>query len=240
MNILKKTTIFALFLGLISLSSCLNIFEDLTFRKDGTGHYQMKIDMGKVKEMLEMVKSMQPDSMATGGETDQMGQMGTAFVAMADLVKNMRGITNVVAINDTANFVFGYEFDFLNVEALNRAVKKISSESGGDLGKNVPDEIFKYKKGKFERINFGGGMMDEVQKSLGGEAGGDEMAQAKIMLADMTTTTTYHFPDQDVKKQNHNLGQISSDKHTISIETKPFAEGVDVKKLTSAISVKLK
>jgi hypothetical protein len=240
MTILKKTTIFALLLGVISLSSCINIFEDLTIKKDGSGHYRMKIDMAKVKEMMAMIKAMTPDTAAVGGEADQMGQIGTAFVAMADLVKNMRGISNVSAINDTADYFFGYEFDFVDVDALNRAVKKIASESAGDAGKSTPDEIFKYKKGKFERINFGGGMMDEIQKSLGGGGDGSEMDQAKVMLADMTTTTTYHFPDQDVKKQNHNLGQISADKHTIVVESKPFAEGVDLKKLTSAIAVKLK
>lgn len=240
MNFLKKISLPLFLASVMLLSGCLNIFEEITLKKDGSGHYEMRIDMSQMKEMMAMLKGMAAADSTGGGEDPggQLDQMGAAFTALADVVKNVRGLSNVAAINDTAKFEFGYKFDFADVDALNRAVKRLAEEN--ESGAAIPDEVFTFKKGKFNRIDVAGGMVDDIMKNLGGGGEGDEADQMKTMFADMTATTTYIFPDQKVKKQNHSFGKISADGHSISIEMKPFAEGSDLKKMTSGIAVKVK
>ncbi len=240
MQFFKKTTLGLLLLLAVTMTGCLNIFEEITVKKSGGGHYKMAVDMSQMKQMMEMLKGMNTDSAATPdmGGMDQLDQMGTAFTALADVLKGVRGLKNTVAINDTASFVFGYEFDFDDIEALNRAVKKIAEQ--GEGGKSVPDALFSFKKGKFERIDASGGMVEEMKKAMGAGAGDEGMEQAKMLFADMTATTTYHFPDQKVSKQSHASGKISGDGHSITIEVKPFADGADLKKMGSGLKAKVK
>lgn len=240
MNFLKKISLPLFAVSALFLSGCLNIFEEITLKKNGSGHYEMRIDMSQMKEMMAMLKGMSAADSTGEGEDPggQLDQMGAAFTSLADAVKDVRGLSNVMAISDTATFEFGYKFDFADVDALNRAVKKIAEQ--GDSGTAIPDQVFLFKKGKFSRADVAGGMVDDIMKNLGGGGEGDEADQMKMMFADMTATTTYIFPDQKVKKQNHSFGKISEDGHTISIEMKPFAEGADLKKMGSGIEVKVK
>ena len=238
MQFYKKTTIGLMLFLAITMSSCLNILEEITFKKSGSGHYKMSIDMSQMKQMMEMLKGMGgQDSTGTGAaEMGQLDQMGAAFTQLSDVLHGVRGLKNTMAINDTTNFVFGYEFDFDDIDALNRAVKKIGDQ--GETKGGVPDALFTFKKGKFERLDASGGMVEDMKKAM---IGGDEnMEQAKMMFADMTATTIYNFPDQKVSKQNHSSGEISKDGHSIKIELKPFAEGADLKKMGSGIKAKIK
>ncbi len=235
----KKTAPALLVLLALVMSSCFNIMEEITLKKEGSGHYKMSVDMSQMKEMMAMLKGMGQDS--TGGAQPEMQaeQIGQSFTQIADVLKGVRGLTNQTAISDTTNYVFGYEFDFADVDALNRAIKKVG-EQGENGGKDVPDAVFSLKKGKFERQEAKGGMVDEMKKALfGGDAGADA-EQVKMILGDMTVTTTYHFPDQKVDKQDHGLGQVSEDGRTVSIEQKPFADGADPKKMGAGIKIKLK
>lgn len=239
MKFFKKTGLGLLLLLAVTMTSCLNILEEINFKKSGGGHYKMSIDMGQMKQMMDMLKGMGTDSTGSVDQSaEQFNQLGDAFTQMTDVLKGIRGVTNPVAISDTASFVFGYEFDFADIEALNKAVKKINE--AGDGSTKMPDEVFKFKKGKFERVDAGGNMVDQITKSMmGGDAGAD-MEQVKMMFADMTATTIYRFEGQKVSKQSHDLGTISADGQSITIEQKPFAEGADLKKMGSGITAKVK
>ena len=74
MKNLKIYSLLTLLIGSMLLTGCLNILEEVTFKKDGSGMYSMMLDMGEMKSMMDMFKNMAPgaDSSATvtGGEKD--------------------------------------------------------------------------------------------------------------------------------------------------------------------------
>jgi hypothetical protein len=265
MKNLKIYSLLTLLIGSMLLTGCLNILEEVTFKKDGSGMYSMMLDMGEMKSMMDMFKNMAPgaDSSAavTGGEKDinsedvnhdapapeeaapptdmsQIGEQLTGGIKTA--LKGVPGITNVVEISDTSALKFGYTFDFSNVEALNKAIKIINKEKYDSKA----DETYKFSKKKFERLGAGN-IGEELKKALtegGGEDGGEEgsMDMLKSFFADMSYTQVYHFPDKKVKGSSNSLSEISNEGHTVTIKQKPFSEDEATKKAGIMTVIKLK
>ncbi len=247
----QKLTLALLAFGALTLSSCLHIIEDVTFLNSGKGSYKMTIDMSEVKGMMEMMKGMAPaDSTGGGGGMEmpgagggEMTQMGQGLSEVASSLKNVQGITNVVETNDTTNFKFGYTFDFADVSALNRALKVINKEKY----QSKDEEIYKFTGKSFERLGAGD-IGAEMKKAMSendgggeeGEEGGMDMGMIKNFFGDMSYKQVYHFPDREIKKQDNVLGEISDDKHTLTILLKPFDEEQEKKKVSVATAVKLK
>ena len=147
----KSLFLFILTAGALSLGSCLHIVEEVTMKKSGKGSYKLTLDMSEVKGMLDMVKSMTPDSVkTTEGEQNpsDMSQLGREMANVADVLKGVDGISNVTENNDTTAFVFGYSFDFASVDALNNALRMIGKDKYSDSGETV----YKFDGKVFEKF----------------------------------------------------------------------------------------
>lgn len=260
MKNLKNLMLAALVLGATTLTGCLHIIEEATFHNNGSGSYKMTFDMSELKGMMDMMKGMGGDQAATaptdstmsdGGdytppatapeeEANPMGGLGEQFSGVAESLKNLPGISNVVEINDTTAFNFGYSFDFADVAALNRALKIV----GKDKFDAKNEETFKFNGKSFERLNVGD-MSAEIKKAMS-EGSDEEDADAsqadmmKMFFADMSYKQVYHFPDRMVKKADNKLGEIGDGGHTLTISLKPFDEEQQKQKASVAAKVKLK
>ena len=271
MKNLKIFSFFTLLACSLLLSGCLNILEEITFKKDGSGTYALTLDMGEMKSMMDMFKNMSPGADSTGAVTGEDGKdLNTEDIQPADgdtpaedgagadappsdmsqigeqltggiskSLKGVPGISNVVELNDTAAFKFGYSFNFSNVEALNKAIKIINKEKYDAKA----DETYKFSKKKFERLSAGN-IGEELKKALteGGEESDEEgsMDMLKSFFADMTYTQVYNFPDKKVKSSSNSLSTVSNEDHTVTIVQKPFTEDQAIKKAGITTSVKLK
>ena len=239
----KNLLLVFLAFGALSLSSCLHIIEDVTFHKNGSGTYKMTLDMSEIKGMMEMMKGMGGDStaaaagMAGGLPDNSMSQMGEQLSSVAATIKGVQGISNVSEVNDTAAFKFGYAFDFADVNALNRALKIINK----DKFESKTDEIYKFDGKNFERT-ADGDIGAQMKKSLADNSGeeAENMDMMKTFFADMSYKQVYHFTDQKIKKNNNELGVLSDEEQTYTIELKPFNEEQAQKKVTVATKLKVK
>lgn len=239
----KNLFLTGLAVGSMALTGCLHIIEEVTFQNSGKGKYTMTLDMSEVKGMMEMLKTMSPDSTADqtsgGGQDNSMSQMGQELSGVAATLKDLAGITNVVELNDTTAFKFGYSFDFADVASLNHALKVVNK----DKYDNKVEEVFKFTGKNFERLSAGD-MGAEVKKALsqgeGEEAGDESLDMMKTMFADMSYKQVYHFPDRTIKKSSNELAELSDDNHTMTITLKPFDEEQLKKNVTVATEVKLK
>lgn len=244
----KQTLLTMIAIGSLTLTGCFHIVEEVTFKKDGKGQYKMMIDMSEMKGMMDMVKGMAPDSTQTdstgavvgGAEQDNsMATMGQEMSKVSTSLKNIQGITNVVEINDTSAFQFGYTFDFADIAALNRALKVINKEKY----ESKTDEIFKFNGKTFERAATGdiGAEMKKAMAENTGEEGGDEsLEMVKMFFADMSYKQIYHFPESQIKKPDNEMAEISDGGHTMTITIKPFNEEQSKKNPSIAVKTKLK
>ena len=233
--------------GSLLLTGCLHIVEEVTFQKDGKGSYKMMLDMSELKGMMDMFKNMAPDSTAVAeGETppaaegggNEMVQMGEQLSGVSSSLKNVEGITNVVEINDTTNFQFGYTFNFTSVDALNKAIKVINKEKYD----SKVEDVFKFSGKSFERLAESD-LGEELKKALSEGEDEDMEGNAEMMkmfFADMTYKQIYHFPDREIKKSTNELSEVGDDGHTLTITLKPFDEEQQKKKQSVGTEVKLK
>jgi len=254
----KNLLLAALVLGMTAFTSCLHILEEATFRNNGSGTYKMTLDMSEMKGMMDTFKGMgdaavldtEGDSTSIQGEgdytppsepavtEDPMSGLGDQMSSVAANIKGVQGITNVVEIKDTSTFNFGYSFDFTDINALNRALKIINK----DKYDTKVEEVFRFNGKSFERLNVGD-MGEEMKRAMmenGGEEEESSMDMVKMFLADMSYKQIYHFPDRAVKKSDNKFGEVSDDKHTVTINLKPFDEEQQNKKASVATKLKLK
>jgi hypothetical protein len=259
MKNLKNLFLAILVLGATALTGCLHIIEEATFRNNGSGTYKMTFDMSELKGMMDMMKGMggegaaepsDSSNLSDGGDftppapspeaSNPMSGLSEQFGGVATSLKNIPGISNVVEMNDTTAFNFGYSFDFADIAALNRALKVIGKEKYDT--KN--EETFKYNGKSFERLGVGD-MGAEIKKAVAentGESEGEE-GQAdmmKMFFADMSYKQVYHFPDREVKKSDNKLGEIGDNGHSLTINIKPFDEEQQKQKVSVATKIKLK
>ena len=156
MKNLKNVLLTVLAVGTLALTGCLHIIEEATFKNNGSGTYQMTLDMSEMKGMMDMFKTMGDEAPKeegaeedTSDEAPDMGaapdngitQMGSELSSVAKSLKSIAGLTNITEISDTSAFRFGYSFDFADVTALNNAMKVINKEKYD----SKVEEVFKFK-----------------------------------------------------------------------------------------------
>ncbi len=256
MKKLTKRLLGWLTLGVVSLlfTSCLHIVEEITVKKDGSGSYTMTIDMSEVKSMMDALKSMgeqtdeekssdQPeeaneeDAQETT-EDNSMLQMGTELSSVANSLRGIAGLSNVREINDTSTYLFGYSFDFANIEVLNKAIRIINREKYD----SKVEEAFRFKSGNFERLNAAD-IGEQFKKTLTEVEEEDEEGNAdmvKAFFSSMTYKQVYRFPDARIKKSSNPLSELSSDGQSVTILLKPLDEEQQKKKPSVATVIKLK
>ncbi|HSF45073.1 MAG TPA: hypothetical protein VLA58_03655 [Chitinophagaceae bacterium] len=200
------------------LSGCINITEELFLEKDGSGRYVTNINVEKLQEVMEMVKTYAPDSVQS---TDLTATMQDSVQAMMTELSKIPGITDVKNENPDKNNII-VSFRFKDINALNAALKKRSGKQG---------DYFSYSKGSFScndtSLSSMGNLMGELSKakdSLPSEQGDmpnmnmEEIKSMMNMLGwNMKMKTIYHFPEK-VKGVSNKMSTISEDGKTVTLE----------------------
>jgi hypothetical protein len=120
------------------------------------------IDMSEMKSLMAM-------AMEESNEGNPMDEM--SFGQIEEQLAKVEGISNVKVIEDREEFVFGFEYDFESIDALNKARASID-ESGAargvsQTGSNVFTNSFSMPAGL------------PIEEMLGGE---DEESEAAAMM----------------------------------------------------------
>jgi hypothetical protein len=182
--------IFGLLAAAITLVSCIEVSEEISITKSGSGTYQNTVDVSQMKTLVESMKS---DSMkeAEGGVDSFHLGMVKSLKESSEKYNAVPGISNVKFSSDQVNAKYTVSFQFDNVKALNKA---LSEGAGVDK--------YQWNKGKF--VVKGSGF-----NPLGGDDENAEMM--KMMLADAKYNLKITVPKK-VKK-------VSNDKVNISGRT---------------------
>jgi hypothetical protein len=199
----------------LSLSGCLDISEEITIKKDGSGTFVNKMDASKAAEMITMMSAL-----------DSTGQIGAQMKFTFDSIFNaewqkyqkVAGISNI-KIDTSQPFVYQLSMDFANINALNTAMI---------VGKNVEDmkNLFTFEKGLFERKDHMAGF--DMEKIMG-ENDSDESTKemTRNLMKDMTYSMVYNLPNT-VKSMSNSTATLTDDKKTVRLKCS-FLDLVDKK-----------
>jgi hypothetical protein len=266
--------LFIVFSSFFIFTSCINIEEFVHFNADKSGTYRMTVDMGQMGSMMNLLGGMMGSEDLENNEDSggglfggmgdlksKLGDLGGAkdeMDSLLNLIGTVNGITKMKSNIENNGLKISYEFNFSNVDALNKALKTLQSSP---LISKKSTDAFKIKGNKICRLQndqmndlLDGKELNSLMSSLGGEDekgkkkkkgddgglfGDFDMSSMMTGLGgDMTYTSIYEF-DQVVKKTGNKKAEISEDRNTVTLVYYPLNTEKNSKKgLTNTIKLK--
>jgi hypothetical protein len=200
---------FVFLLSVFLLSGCINITEEIFLEKNGSGKYSMTLDLEKAVEMMDMLKSFAPDSLA--GEAKE-GNIMDSVTNNFNVFDSIPGITNVK--KEQKGNVFTVSFDFKDIATLNEAMRKRNKKT------ETQKDLYSFAPGSFSFKDTTAFGMNDAMKELDGAGGSDSTAAAmemfKSMMGDMNYTTIYHLPGK-VSSFSNKEAKLDADGKTLRL-----------------------
>lgn len=132
-----KTKFTFLLLSLIfSLSSCIEIIDDLTLNADGSGTFKYNINLSSSKVKVNSILAL--DSL-DGKRVPSLDEIKQRIDKIAQELRAQPGITQVVVDADYTDFILRLSFDFTSLNALQDGVKAVIKLESGDKPLNQMD-----------------------------------------------------------------------------------------------------
>ncbi len=246
----KFITFSILILSSLSLTSCLDIFENVIIHKDGSGKYSLTLGISeKVKNnMNQALEAQQDDTKKAEDDNEEEDQsQDEQYKASLELIvkqlKTIKGITNVKMVYDETQFKYGYEYEFEDLQALNNAMESSAGTYVPELPGNIQigkkNKVYAAQSKYIESIkniivrhqSADLGKILEMKKPSGSNSGMMGGLDVKYLMQDMNYTTTFQF-DQTIKKVSNEAAVISADEKSFTINCQPFAyQNMDLEQL---------
>ena len=115
---------------LVCLTGCYELGEEVQLRADGSGRYQLLIDMSESRSALDLIMASVRQQAQENGEAspeDPFAEMANAFEQMATSLRSVSGVSAAEAIVNDTLYQFGVKFDFVVIEALNEGLTELYS-----------------------------------------------------------------------------------------------------------------
>jgi len=137
-----------LFSCLFTLSGCFEIVEQLFLKADGSGDFQLVLNLSKSKTRLNSIMKMKT---INGHDVPSREDIKYRVAEIEKTVTKTPGISNVKTSVDFDNFIVSLSCNFKTVARLNDAVKNIYAKENASA--KAPEKIYEYNAGVFERLN---------------------------------------------------------------------------------------
>jgi hypothetical protein len=137
--------IFLLGFLVLTLSSCVDLFDDITIHADGTGTYRYTINMSASKIKINSILAL--DSV-DGRRIPKLPEIKEKIEYYRDKLEEKQGISNVKVEANYDDFIFKISCDFENVLALQNGIREIVKEESKDKNDPALDESWLSWDGK--------------------------------------------------------------------------------------------
>ena len=199
-----------LFFCALSLSSCIELIDDIKINNDGSGTLKYTVNLSSSKVKVTSILAL--DSI-NGIRVPSISELNERIADFQKKLDTKPGISNVTVESDFENFVFKLRCDFTSVTALQTAIKEVVRDELRD--KNVPelDAIW---------LNWDGQKLVRsipeisVKKTT-------EFQQEDIVLLKQGTYTSITRFERPVDHYDNPSAQISANKMNVMIKTNPHS-----------------
>ncbi len=123
-------------LPLFSLSSCVEIIDELILNSDGSGTFKYVVNLSQSKVKVNSVLAL--DSL-DGKRVPDIEEIKQTINEYKQKLQEKEGITNVKVETDFTYFILKFQCDFNSVENLQKAIREIAKEQD--------------KKGEYKELN---------------------------------------------------------------------------------------
>jgi hypothetical protein len=118
---------------ILTLSSCVDIFDDITIHADGSGTYKYTINMSANKVKINSILAL--DSV-DGQRIPKLAEIKEKIELYINKLEEKKGVSNVKVIANYDDFIFKLSCDFESVADLQEGIREIIKEESKD--KNDP------------------------------------------------------------------------------------------------------
>ena len=148
---MRTTAYLVLFTILITFQSCFEIIEQVFLKADGSGDFQLVLNMSKSKTRLNSIIKMKT---INGHDVPSKEDIRSKIADIEKTLSKTAGISNVKSTIDFDNYIMGVTCNFNKVTQINNAVKNIYLKES-PKGK-VSEKIYDYEPGGnvFTRLNL--------------------------------------------------------------------------------------
>lgn len=114
---------------LISVSSCVDIFDDITIHEDGSGTYKYTINLSASKIKINSILAL--DSI-DGKRVPKLEEIKERIEGYREKLDEEEGVSNVKVDANYDDFIFKISLDFESVAQLQNAVRNLVKEESND------------------------------------------------------------------------------------------------------------
>ena len=147
---MKKTTYLLLFSCTILLSSCFEIIEQVFIKNDGSGNFQLVLNLSKSKTKLNSIIKMKT---VNGHKVPSKEEITDKVADIKKTIAKTPGLSNVQTSLDFDNYIATLTCNFNKVQSLNAAVKNITEKDGAKLNGAEKNYEFDAAANIFTRFN---------------------------------------------------------------------------------------
>jgi hypothetical protein len=109
----------------LSLTSCIEIFDEISMKNDGSGTFSYKINLSSSKLKVNSILAL--DSL-DGKKVPSINEIKDKINKYKELLAKKEGISNVKTETNFNEFILKFQCDFTSVLALQKAVKEVFEE----------------------------------------------------------------------------------------------------------------
>lgn len=148
---MKTYAYIILFSCLLLFQSCFEIVETVFLNADGSGNFQLVLNLSKSKTKLNSIIKMKT---INGHDVPSKEEIKEKIAGIEKTAAKTAGISNVKSTVDFNNYIATISFNFTQVNRINDVVKNVYAKEGGK-GK-VPEKIYDYAPSSktFKRLNL--------------------------------------------------------------------------------------
>jgi uncharacterized protein YfcZ (UPF0381/DUF406 family) len=147
---MKKTASLLLLICSISFSSCFEIIEQVFLKSDGSGNFQLVVNLSKSKTKLNSIITMKT---VNGHDVPSKAEIKQKIDEIEKTVAKTPGITNVKTTMDFDNYIATLSCNFLKANQLNGIVKSISDKEKSKNKYTEKSYNYDVATNIFERLN---------------------------------------------------------------------------------------
>lgn len=147
---MKAAAYLVLFFCLVLFQSCFEIVEQVFLKADGSGNFQLVLNLSKSKTRLNSIIKMQT---INGHEVPSKEEIKRKITDIEKTVSKTAGLSQVKTSVDFDNYIASITCNFTKVTQMNDAVKNVFLKENAK--EKPPEKFYEYNTGTkvFERLN---------------------------------------------------------------------------------------
>jgi len=204
-SMFKLVKIFCFLLCLISLTSCIELIDDITINSDGSGKFKYSINLSSSKTKVNSIISL--DSL-DGYKVPKTSELKQKILQFEKIMSSQPGISNVKIESNWEDFIFKFNCDFDNLHNLQTAFKV--SLNSMNSGLNVNPEV--------DWISLSGNcLVRDIPEFINTQLYNSRYVKdEELRSAKYTSITRF---DKEVTKFDNSLTVLSKNKKAVMVQT---------------------